>query len=239
MRGRRIGSAIRRRGCSAASRSIRSCTPIRSARSLFPLIAMVSGAPLIGWAKPVPVNVRQLRHPRRDYVLVAAAGPASNLRAGGASPRSLLAVLPVSPQTLGEPNVSAPLAALLSQAMRLNVLLAVFNMIPIPPLDGGNVLAGLLPPSPGGACSIRSAAVRLPPALRADAHRRVRATSSCRRIASSCPGCRHSDSEGARRVRHAADRPAASRPSGRRARQLGAAAGRSTTASTSSPTGTR
>ena len=40
---------------------------------------MVSGAPLIGWAKPVPVNVRQLRHPRRDYVLVAAAGPASNL----------------------------------------------------------------------------------------------------------------------------------------------------------------
>src|SRR6266581_3967442 len=46
---------------------------------LFPLIAMVSGAPLIGWAKPVPVNIRQLSHPRRDYVLVAAAGPASYL----------------------------------------------------------------------------------------------------------------------------------------------------------------
>ena len=45
---------------------------------LFPLIAMVSGAPLIGWAKPVPVNMRYLHHPRRDYVLVAAAGPASN-----------------------------------------------------------------------------------------------------------------------------------------------------------------
>ena len=111
---------------------------------LFPLIAMITGAPLIGWAKPVPVNVRQLRHHRRDYVLVAAAGPASNLVMALAS-ASLLAMLPISPQTHGEANVSAPVAVLLSQAMRLNVLLAVFNMIPIPPLDGGNVLAGLLP----------------------------------------------------------------------------------------------
>jgi Zn-dependent protease len=111
---------------------------------LFPLIAMITGAPLIGWAKPVPVNVRQLRHHRRDYVLVAAAGPASNLLLA-VTAGCLLAVLPISPQTLDEANVSAPLATFLSQAMRLNVLLAVFNMIPIPPLDGGNVLAGLLP----------------------------------------------------------------------------------------------
>jgi Zn-dependent protease len=111
---------------------------------LFPLIAMTTGAPLIGWAKPVPVNVRQLRHHRRDYVLVAAAGPASNL-VMALTAGCLLAVLPISPQTLDEANVSAPLATFLSQAMRLNVLLAVFNMIPIPPLDGGNVLAGLLP----------------------------------------------------------------------------------------------
>jgi Zn-dependent protease len=113
---------------------------------LFPLISMVSGAPLIGWAKPVPVNMRYLRHPRRDYVLVAAAGPASNLVLALASAIVLWA-LPVSPQTLEEPNVSVPLAAILSQMMRVNVLLAVFNMIPIPPLDGGNVLAGLLPRS--------------------------------------------------------------------------------------------
>ena len=113
---------------------------------LFPLIAMVSGAPLIGWAKPVPVNLRYLRHPRRDYVIVAAAGPASNLVMALAA-SVLLVILPVSPHTLGEPNVSVPIAAILSQLMRLNVLLAVFNMIPIPPLDGGNVLAGLLPPS--------------------------------------------------------------------------------------------
>jgi Zn-dependent protease len=111
---------------------------------LFPLVAMTTGAPLIGWAKPVPVNVRHLRHQRRDYVLVAAAGPLSNLLLAISSAIAL-AVLPISPQIAGELNVSSPIAAILGRAMRLNVLLAVFNMIPIPPLDGGNVLAGLLP----------------------------------------------------------------------------------------------
>ena len=111
---------------------------------LFPLIALISGAPLIGWAKPVPVNVRNLDHPRRDYVLVAAAGPASNLVMAFAA-AVVLRLITVTPVTLGEPNVSAPLATLLAQLVQLNVLLAVFNMIPIPPLDGGNVLAGLLP----------------------------------------------------------------------------------------------
>jgi Zn-dependent protease len=111
---------------------------------LFPLIAMVSGVPLIGWAKPVPVSVRQLRNPRRDYVIVAAAGPASNLVMAVAAALALAAV-PVSPVILGEPNVSAPIASFLSLAVRLNVLLAIFNMLPIPPLDGGNVLSGLLP----------------------------------------------------------------------------------------------
>ena len=111
---------------------------------VLPVIAMVTGAPLIGWAKPVPVNIRRLRHGRRDYVLVAAAGPASNLVIAVVA-ASLLAVLPITPHRLGEANVSVPVAEILSMAMRLNVLLAVFNMIPIPPLDGGNVLSGLLP----------------------------------------------------------------------------------------------
>jgi Zn-dependent protease len=113
---------------------------------VFPLIAKISGAPLLGWAKPVPVNIRYLHRPRRDYMLVAAAGPASNLVLALLA-ASALAVLPVSPHTVGEPNVSVPLASFLSEAIQLNVLLAVFNMVPIPPLDGGNVLAGLLPPS--------------------------------------------------------------------------------------------
>jgi Zn-dependent protease len=112
---------------------------------VFPLVSMVSGATLIGWAKPVPVNLRYLHHPRRDYMLVAAAGPVSNLMLAvfGAI---LLAIVPVSPQTLGESNVSVPIATLLTRLVNLNVLLAVFNMLPIPPLDGGNVLSGLLPP---------------------------------------------------------------------------------------------
>ncbi|HEY3045216.1 MAG TPA: site-2 protease family protein [Vicinamibacterales bacterium] len=111
---------------------------------LFPLLAIVGNLPIIGWAKPVPVVISRLRRKRRDYVLVAAAGPASNLvLAVGAA--LILAALPVSPVVLGEPNRSAPVAAFLSFAVRLNILLAVFNMLPIPPLDGGNVLGGLLP----------------------------------------------------------------------------------------------
>jgi Zn-dependent protease len=113
---------------------------------VFPLLAMFSGIPLIGWAKPVPVISRNLRHPRRDFMLVAAAGPASNLAIAVAA-ALLLSVFPISPVRIGEPNVSVPLATILSNAVLLNVLLAVFNMIPVPPLDGGNVLAGLLPSS--------------------------------------------------------------------------------------------
>jgi Zn-dependent protease len=113
---------------------------------LFPLLALAAGVPLIGWAKPAPVRIDRLRHPRRDYVLVAAAGPLSNLLLACLA-GVVLALLPVSPVVLGELNVSVPLASLFTRAVQINVLLAVFNMIPIPPLDGGNVLSGLLPQS--------------------------------------------------------------------------------------------
>jgi Zn-dependent protease len=111
---------------------------------LFPILAAVSGVPLIGWAKPVPVNVSRLGHPRRDYMLVAAAGPASNVVLALAS-AVLLHVVPHAPSSIGDTELARPLGTLLARAVQLNVLLAVFNMIPIPPLDGSSVLAGLLP----------------------------------------------------------------------------------------------
>jgi Zn-dependent protease len=111
---------------------------------LFPLLAMLSPVPLLGWAKPVPVNINRLRRGRRDYVLVAAAGPASNLVLACLAAIGLQ-FFSVEPLTLGQINVSVPLASLLTRGVSTNVLLAIFNLIPIPPLDGGNVIGGLLP----------------------------------------------------------------------------------------------
>ena len=112
---------------------------------LFPLIAMLTNLPLIGWAKPVPVDTRHLKHPKRDFALVAAAGPASNLIMAviGAA---IFAVLPdAAPGDIAGRAVLRPLDRLVLEFIQLNVLLAVFNMIPVPPLDGGNVLLGVLP----------------------------------------------------------------------------------------------
>jgi len=106
---------------------------------LFPLIAMLSGFPLFGWAKPVPVSWQNLRSPRRDFAVIAAAGPASNL---------LLATLVAGVLMLvgGRSALSsARVEMLLVDAVVLNVLLAVFNLVPVPPLDGGNVASGFLP----------------------------------------------------------------------------------------------
>jgi Zn-dependent protease len=107
---------------------------------LLPLIAAFTpNIPIIGWAKPVPVNVRNLRHHRRDFMLVAAAGPASNL---------LQALVAAGVVRALNPHGDGPgiIGFALYRAVEINILLAFFNLIPVPPLDGGNVLLGLLPP---------------------------------------------------------------------------------------------
>ena len=116
---------------------------------LFPLIAFATGVPLIGWAKPVPVNSRFLKHPKRDFAIIAAAGPASNLimAAIGAVVLSI-ARGAAGPGDIAAGAVAGPLVQLFFLFTVVNVLLAVFNMIPVPPLDGGNVLIGLLPAGP-------------------------------------------------------------------------------------------
>jgi Zn-dependent protease len=104
---------------------------------LFPLIAIVTNVPLLGWAKPVPVNFRNLKAPRRDFALVALAGPVSNLALAAL-------VTPIFLMMYGEGAIEmGPILA--ARFIVLNVSLAVFNMIPFPPLDGGNVLSGFVP----------------------------------------------------------------------------------------------
>jgi Zn-dependent protease len=112
---------------------------------VFPLVAMVSNLPLIGWAKPVPVDMRHLRSPRRDFALIAAAGPASNLLIAIAGAIAYNVLPGVAPGDIAGRALIGTLHEILRMTIVLNVLLAVFNMIPVPPLDGGNVLMGVLP----------------------------------------------------------------------------------------------
>jgi Zn-dependent protease len=107
---------------------------------LLPAMLLLSHSPfLFGYAKPVPVNFRALRNPRIGMVLVALAGPATNIMLAllAAAAFHFLGSLP--------PNAARWAADNLKNALVINVVLAIFNMLPIPPLDGGRVAVGLLP----------------------------------------------------------------------------------------------
>lgn len=111
---------------------------------IIPGMLLIMGAPfLFGYAKPVPVNFRRLSNPRRDMVLVAAAGPGINILLACAS-ALLLNILPMIP---GDAQIW--FASVLEKSLLINLVLATFNMIPIPPLDGGRIAVGLLPESLG------------------------------------------------------------------------------------------
>ncbi len=118
---------------------------------LFPLIGLVSGGVVFGWAKPVPVNTLNLRRPRQDHLLIAAAGPVSNLAQAAVC---LLGVYLLrglfDSSAIATHSVVSPLFQILHAGLILNVILAVFNLFPIPPLDGGWILQGLLPESLAG-----------------------------------------------------------------------------------------
>ncbi|HWJ34583.1 MAG TPA: site-2 protease family protein [Steroidobacteraceae bacterium] len=106
-----------------------------------PGVLLAIGGPLIGWAKPVPVATSVLRHPRRAMVLVALAGPLANL----VMALIWCGVLGGIVRIYGNETLMNWIASMAEAGIWVNVVLAVFNLLPIPPLDGGRVLAGLLP----------------------------------------------------------------------------------------------
>jgi Zn-dependent protease len=106
---------------------------------IMPLLLIVTAGIMFGYAKPVPVNFSALKHPRRDMILVAAAGPAMNMAL------ALASALLLRFYFLSIPEPQEFLANLFIRSIELNVMLAIFNLVPLPPLDGSKVLAPLLP----------------------------------------------------------------------------------------------
>lgn len=111
---------------------------------ILPTVLAISGAPIFGWAKPVPIVPSRLRNPRWHMVLVAAAGPLSNIMLASIA-AIMFAIVLKSTGGLGTGALPTFLAINVQNFIAINLFLAVFNMIPIPPFDGSKVFAGFLP----------------------------------------------------------------------------------------------
>ena len=131
---------------------------------ILPLICLVlPGGFFLGWAKPVPIDPRNMHQPRRDMALVAAAGPAMNLALAIGSALLFALLLAIEPtvgnywSSSGSQDTAAPqtwqamfllpIAVMAIYSVLINVLLMLFNLLPLPPLDGGRILTSLLPPT--------------------------------------------------------------------------------------------
>ena len=115
---------------------------------ILPIILFLTSGFVIGWAKPVPINPYNFRNPKRDMAISAAAGPITNIILAALSIMIIwIVVFPLSsvvPATIRQ-TVLSPVYQMLRVSAIINVVLAIFNMMPIPPLDGGRVAVGLLP----------------------------------------------------------------------------------------------